>query len=243
MRDRPMRSRTHGIPPMRCTAKAKTTGTQCRNWVTPGLTVCPIHGVTGNGVRKADERLTLAQLLAGDPRHPWQVVLDMTHTLDAITQDYRAEVLAGETISLDQLDRLIGYVQSTHHLATTAISTKAADNVAMAFTRHLEMEGQLVATAVGIAIDKLGLTERWRLYALDVARRALLGDEAQGDEPQLPTDPVVREYDVRPRGSAPALGPGTAPAVSPRDVAMLDDDALKALGEAVLDELERRDVR
>jgi hypothetical protein len=53
---------------------------------------------------------------------------------------------------------------------------------------------------------------------------------------------VVQEYDVRPRGTARALEAGTAPAVSPCDVAMLDDDALRSLGEAVLDELERREI-
>ena len=49
---------------------------------------------------------------------------------------------------------------------------------------------------------------------------------------------MVQEYDVRPRGTAPAIDVG--PIVC--DVAALDDDALKALGEAVLDELERREI-
>ena len=75
-----------------------------------------------------------------------------------------------------------------------------------------------------------------------VANRALLGDEAQGAEPQPPEDPVVAEYNVSITSDRPALEAGSAASPVPCDVAGLDDDALKALGEAVLDELERRDL-
>jgi hypothetical protein len=227
---------------MRCTATSKHTGERCKKYAVVGATVCNMHGVTGATSRRAEERVTLAQLLEGDRRHPWEVVLDATYTMDAIVRDFRAEVVAGETITVDQLDRLINVNQIRHHLATTAISTKAHEHVALAFEQHLELQGRAVGIAIGAAIDKLGLTEPWRLYALDVARRALLGDEAQGDEPQPPEDPVIAEYDVRPRATAPALEVGTATTVSPCDVADLDDDALRSLGEAVLDELERRGV-
>jgi hypothetical protein len=226
---------------MRCTATAKYTGEQCRNWVTPGTTVCTMHGQNGATLRKAEERVTLAQLLEQDPRHPWEVVLDATHMMDAIVRDFQTQLTAGEVITPEQLDRLINVNQIRHHLATTAISTKAHEQVSLAFTRHLELEGELVATAVAAALDKLGLTEPWRVYALEVAQRALLGDEAQGDEPQPPTEPVLQEYDVKPRGTVPALAAGPTVSV-PCDVASLDDDALKALGEAVLDELTRREI-
>jgi hypothetical protein len=133
---RPARSRTHGIPPMQCTATAKGTGERCKNYVLPGSPVCAMHGMTGNGFRKAEERVTLAQLYERTPReHPWEVVLDATHT------------------------------------------------------------------AVAAALDKLGLTEPWRAYALQVAHRALLGDEAQGDEPQPPDDAVVQECTTSARGT------------------------------------------
>jgi hypothetical protein len=228
---------------MRCTATAKGTGKQCKKWAVVGMTVCTMHGVTGRGFRKAEERVTLAQLLEGDRRHPWEVVLDATHTMDAIVRDFRAEVVAGETITVDQLDRLIAVNQIRHHLASTAISTKAHEQVSLAFTRHLEVEGQLVGTALGAAIDGLGLTEPWRRYALELAHWTLLGegDTSRGDQPQPPSEPIVREYDV-PRDTAPALAAGPTAAAVPCDVASLDDDALRSLGEAVLDELERRGV-
>ena len=237
--NRPERCRTFGVPSMRCTATAKGTGDRCSKWAVVGTTVCHTHGVTGATMRKADERLTMAQLFDRDPRHPWQVVLDMTHKLDVITQEFQADVLAGENVTADQLDGLIELARTTHHLATTAISTKAAENVAMAFTQHLDMQGRMVATAIAAGLDKLGLTDPWRAYALEVAHWALLGEsgEAQGDEPRPPTDPVVMEYDVRPH-NAPAI----EAAPKPCDVTTLDDQALRSLGEQVLAELERRDL-
>jgi hypothetical protein len=101
----------------------------------------------------------------------------------------------------------------------------------------------MVATAIGAGLDELGLTDPWRAYALEVAHWALLAEsgDAQGDEPQPPTDPVVMEYDVRPALNAPAVEavPST-PVLC--DVTGLNDDALRSLGGRVLDELERRDL-
>jgi hypothetical protein len=241
-RGRPARSRTHGIPSMRCTATAKWTGERCKNHAVVGSTVCNLLGVNGATIRKAEERITIAQLRDRDPRHPMEIVLDMTSKLDVITQAYQDELLADvESITDDQVDRLVQLSTTTHHLASTAISTKAAEKVALAFEQHLELQGRAVGVAIGAALDRLGLTEPWRIYALNVARRALLGDEAQGDEPQPPEDPVVQEYDVRPRGTAPAIAAGPTASV-PCDVAGLDDEALRSLGEAVLDELTRREI-
>jgi hypothetical protein len=228
---------------MRCTATAKGTGERCRKYVTPGTTVCPMHGQTGATLRRAEERVTLAQLLEGDRRHPWEVVLDATHTMDAIVRDFRSEVVAGESITVDQLDRLIAVNQIRHHLASTAISTRAHEQVSLAFTRHLEVEGQLVGTALGAAIDGLDLTEPWRRYALELAHWTLLGegDTSRGDQPQPPSEPIVREYDVGPRSNAPAIEAIPSTPV-PCDVAALDDNELRDLGSSVLDELERRGV-
>jgi hypothetical protein len=224
---------------MRCTAKAKRSGEQCRNWAKPGLTVCPSHGVTGNGARKADERLTLAQLLSADPRHPWQVIIDATATLDAIMRSHRVEILAGETITVDQLDRLIQYSQAAHHMATVAISTKAHEQLTVAVTKEYELQGKLVGAALGAAIDALGLSDVWRQHALAIAAWKLR-DDPEDAKPQPPTDPVIREYDVAPV-DAPALE--AAPCVpTVDDLARLDDDVLRALGYGVADELDRRGI-
>jgi hypothetical protein len=222
---------------MRCVATSKTTGEQCKLYVSPGAKTCMWHGLTGNGARKAEERITLAQLLEQDPRHPWQVVLDATHMMDAIVRDFQTQLVAGEVITPEQLDRLISVNQVRHHLASIAISTKAADNVALAFDRHINQEIEVVTQAIKTTVDKLGLTDPWRAYALAVYRHTvetLLGDEAQGDEPRPPDEPVVLVYDV------PALEAG--PIAQPCDVAALADEELRSLGERVLDELSRRDL-
>ena len=196
--------------------EAKRPGEQCRNWVVGG-TVCNIHGVTGATVRKAERRVTLAQLMEQNPRHPWQVVLDATHMMDAIVRDFQTQLVAGETITPEQLDRLISVNQIRHHLATTAITTKAAEKMSLAFTQHIEMQGQMVATAIAAGLDKLGLTDPWRAYALEVAHWALLGEsgEAQGDEPQPPTDPVVMESTSALVACRPSRRQRPSPATSP----------------------------
>jgi len=162
----------------------------------------------------------------------------MTHTMDALVRDCRTEVAAGEHVTMDQLDRLIQYAQSAHHMASIAISTKAADRMSIAVAREYELQGQLVATAIGAALDKLGLTDAWRSYALSVAHHALTGE---GDEPQPPSDPVISERYVQPPSHQPALE--AAPCVPTTDVLRsLDDATLRDLGERLADELERRDI-
>jgi hypothetical protein len=146
-----------------------------------------MHGVTGATMRKAEERITIAQLRDRDPRHPIEIVLDMTNKLDVITQVFQDELLADvENITDDQVDRLVQLSTTTHHLASTAISTKAHERVALAFEQHLELQGKAVGIAIGAALDKLGLTEPWRAYALRVAHWALAGEggHERGDEPR-----------------------------------------------------------
>jgi hypothetical protein len=239
------RRHPHGIPPVKCSATAKRTGEPCRQFAVVGGTVCYHHGANGHVMNAAERRVTLAQLRERDPRNPMEIVLDMTHKLDVITEAYQDELLANvEDISDEQVDRLIQLSSTTHHLASTAINTKAHEKIALAFDRHVDVLGQMVNTAIDAALDKVGLSESWRAYAFVIGHRALLiatGDDP-GPEPQPPDDPIVREYDVRPRGTAPALEAGPPAAVSPCDVAMLDDDALRSLGEAVLDELGRREI-
>jgi hypothetical protein len=205
-----------------------------------GTVVCNLPGVNGATIRKARERITLTQLLEQDRRHPWEVVLNATHTMDAIVRDLQVQVLAGKTVTADQLDRLINVNQIRHHLATAAITTKAHQHVALAFEQHLEMQGRLVGAAIGPAIDKLALTEPWRFYALEWRTGRCSAWATLADEPRPPSEPIVQEYDVRPR---PALEAGSIAQPQPCDVPTLDDDALRDLGERVPDEANRSGIR
>jgi hypothetical protein len=241
-----------GIPPVQCHAMSKRTGERCRAYAVVGTSVCRWHGVNSTVRRAAQREVTLAQLMEGDRRHPWEVVLDMTHTLDSITQDFRREVVAGKKVTIDQLDRLIELAQTTHHLATTAITSKAAEKMAVAFERHTEGLGELVGIAVDAATDRLGLTDPWRAYALQVAAHALRAANGgdPGDDPQPPDaseHPLISERDVRARtrrdsevvSNRPAIE--AAPCVpSVDDLATLDDAGLRSLAQAVLDEADRR---
>jgi len=202
-----------------------------------------MHGSGGASAGKdaAERRVTYAQLVGDDRRHPQEILLDMTHKADVLTRLCEADMLAAGNgmIDADQRAQLVHLIRTTHGLAAQTIGTKAYDDASHAFTRHLELEGQLVGNALGAAIEELGLTEPWRQFALEVAHWTLLGegDQSHGDRPQPPSEPIVQEYDVRP---LPAIEAGLIAQPQPYDVTHLDDDALAELAGRVLDERNRR---
>jgi hypothetical protein len=105
---------------MLCTATSAGSRKPCRAYARPGTTVCKDHGGSAPQVlRKAEERMTLAQLLQGDPRPLGEVLIDATHTADALMRTYKARVLAGETLDADLLTRLVEATARAHHLAET----------------------------------------------------------------------------------------------------------------------------
>lgn len=75
-------SRQAGIPPTLCTAKTRA-GEPCKNYCSVGRVTCYLHGgAAGQVVRKAEERLTFAQLLQSDPRPlPLTYAVDNTSVL------------------------------------------------------------------------------------------------------------------------------------------------------------------
>ena len=70
----------------RCTAKAKSTGKQCRQWVRGGG-VCPSHGGAARQVKaKREQRVLVAELEAKaaaqtvvERREPEELILDALH--------------------------------------------------------------------------------------------------------------------------------------------------------------------
>jgi hypothetical protein len=74
--------------------------------------------------------------------------------LNCVGRDRRAGVLVGETMSVDQLDRLVELSKAAHSLAQTAISTRAAEGIAQ---RYVDEGGQLGKIIV-VVMDRLGLT-------------------------------------------------------------------------------------
>jgi hypothetical protein len=213
----------------------------CQQWAMVGTVVCWHHGANGKVKANGDMRITLAQLLAQDPRSPWEVVLDATHTLDCLMRDAKVDLQAGEPVSVDQLDRLINLSQTAHHLAQTAIQTKAAEHIV---AKYVDQGGRL-ARLISEVLDRLELTVEWRIFALRVVHHLLqveAGDRSE--EPSPPDDALIQERVtgvtiVDPR---PAIE-GSRPTVPSADyIGTLADADLRSLGELVADELDRRHI-
>jgi hypothetical protein len=244
------RSRAHGIPSLICTATSKATGERCRKYAIVGSTVCNMHGAGGASAGKdaAERRVTYAQLVGDDQRHPREILLDMVHEADVLTRLCEADLLAANdgTVPVDDRAGLVDLIRTTHGLARDTITSKAYDDAAHAFTRHLELQGRLVAIAIDAIIR--GLTrsldthhgDRLKAWALAQAHSVLVASQ-DGEPAELPdVEPppfaraaVTGEHDVASTHRA-------IDGVSPYDVARLNDDALAELAGRVLDERNRR---
>ncbi|GAA5119253.1 hypothetical protein GCM10025762_36890 [Haloechinothrix salitolerans] len=185
---------------MKCTATSRRSGKQCRRWATPGTTVCPNHGSKAPGtVRKANERLTLAELMQGDRRHPWEVVLDHTHTIDVIAREARLGLTEGEEITPEQLDRIVETAKVAHHLAKTAIDTRAHEHIAEHYQRNVQLEGEIISAVVRdvvtALVDGLGFHPVQRTQVMEWALEAASARLAAGPDGSadvIPDPPVPR---------------------------------------------------
>ncbi len=136
-------------------------------------------GKIPNAREKADERVTLAQLLAsGERRHPGLVLLDATHFLDVLMRDARARLGEGGEVTPDELDRFVQAVGRAAHLAKTTLDAGVAQQLAYQLRRSNELEGAIISAVLGRTLDALaqalGLSPEWRDWATWVARAELL---------------------------------------------------------------------
>ena len=70
-----MGHRTHGLPKLRCSARAKSTGRRCGRSAIVGTVVCDIHGGGApQTIAAASVRLSLAELSAVNPRPIRQIL-------------------------------------------------------------------------------------------------------------------------------------------------------------------------
>jgi hypothetical protein len=151
--------------------------------------------------------MTFAQLLQSDPRPVGKVLLDALHNADVAMQDMRAQLVTGEPVTVDQLDRFINLSRLTHHLAKTTVDAGVEVELVRRQKADLELMGQLSADILWTVLDALPLHPAWRRYLVDLASRRL--SEISHTEERLlldpPTEPIP-PMPVPPR--EPILMPG-----------------------------------
>jgi hypothetical protein len=180
--------------------------------------LCSTHATNrGPILRKADQRMTLAQLMKTDRRPVGEVLLDAVHVSDVIMNQLRIQVEAGD-VSLDTVTRLLEYSNRAGKLAKTTIDAGVAVKLVEQKERNQALEAQVVTNALVNVIDGLldalpvdpvrrVVLKQWALSAIV----ANLGGEAL---PPVPVEYAAIEADD-------ALAVGATPG---RDRAEMDDD-------------------
>ena len=162
--------------------------------------MCYMHfGNAPQIIRKADERVTLAQLLQSDPRPLPVVMAGAVHNVDAAMRDARLRLLEGETVSVDQLDRVLELSRLAHHLSRTMVETGIFAKVAEQQRVQVAELGVFISEVLLGVLNALPLTREWREYLLNVAdyhlvtiaqqRGANVMERPTGPPPELPVPP------------------------------------------------------
>jgi hypothetical protein len=73
-------------------------------------------------------RQTLATLASQQHRPIWEVVLDAVNTADVVARDAKRALLEGETMTAEQVDRMLDYAKLAHTMGNAAITTRAYEH-------------------------------------------------------------------------------------------------------------------
>ncbi|MEU2986241.1 hypothetical protein ABZ647_17755 [Micromonospora aurantiaca] len=154
-----------------CTATSKRTHERCKNYPPPGGVVCRFHGgATPQAKRKAAVRLALRELITdGDPRHPWQVLLDALHVSDSLMREAVVQLGTGEPITPQQLTTLVDSIERASRLAKVTLDARAQEHMQL----QLGREAELVAHVLNAAIEAAGLDLDQEARARAAMRHAL----------------------------------------------------------------------
>lgn len=194
-------------PSARCNATAQTSGERCRRYARPGRTSCVMHGAysgpAGRAVmeERADAEVTLATLLATSPGRPvWEVIRDAVANVDALAQDAKLRVVAGDS-GKDAMDRLAEMSRLAHSLAASAVATKALD---MAAQIPDQWGNAVVARIVVLLGDWLGVPHG---RITDEAVLATLHEFDPGNPSPIPRPDGPPLWALVSHAQAAALGP------------------------------------
>jgi hypothetical protein len=209
------------------------------------VTGAPIRRARREAERSMREQSLLAQLMAEDRRHPWEVLLDAVHTHDVMMRVQREEVLAAPNptaVMLQELDHRATVVVTSSRMA---IAEKAHEHIALSWRQHVEIQGKWLLVATEAVIDALvlGLDPRHaqdvRVCLLAAARDRLLAEDDDPPEPpplpfRLAIAPAIEgEVDDDDAADAEAATPVSAGRPRPCHLSSFTDDELAA-------EIERR---
>jgi hypothetical protein len=173
--------------PARCPAR-NLNGRMCANPAGqgtkhPGLGTCIWHR---GGNSHVEEAWAMAQELAAERNiTPHEALLDLVRTataraayVDTVIHAHlrRHAETGGDPLAPPQsLLPLLKQSREERRLAATTAKQAVDAGVMVALERRLDLEGELVAAALGAALDAIELTHEQRVAALGAAQQHLLG--------------------------------------------------------------------
>lgn len=212
------------IPPVRCSRKATSTGKQCKRYARPGTSVCSKHGARRDDIAdKAQQTVTLATLLASDPRPVFEVLQDAIHTLDSVHRKTKVDALKQDqekgSIDADTVTELVNSSRGAAAVSLAATRTAAWQAIAQSHERRVHLEARLLARLVEYtvtplihALENAGLqakdAESLRRWIGHHLREAIGQTSERGDVPSLgeaPLPDALSHLAILPRAELEAL--------------------------------------
>src|SRR5690606_32310386 len=148
------------IPPVRCSRKATSTGEQCKRYARPGTSVCSKHGARRDDIAdKAQQTVTLATLLASDPRPVFEVLQDAIHTLDSVHRKSKMDALKQDSergsIDAETVTELVNASRGAAAVSLAATRTAAWQAIAQSHERRVHLEAGAIAAVLESALAGL----------------------------------------------------------------------------------------
>ncbi|SEE91146.1 hypothetical protein [Jiangella alba] len=118
----------YGLPSVRCSVTAKSTGEPCQLYAIPGSTVCHMHGAGAPQVKVAARaRALLADVASRDPRPIGDAILDAINTADVVHRYLKERLIGGEDMSAGDLDMLMSTAERVVSMGKAAAITKLVE--------------------------------------------------------------------------------------------------------------------
>jgi hypothetical protein len=190
-------ARPRGLAPMLCSATSKRTGKPCRRFARVGAVVCPSHGSEAPQTeRKAEQRLTLAQIMSAGQRDPRRALLDAVGCADALFLEGKQRIVAGDTLTPEEMDRFISSLGRVAALAKISVDARLIDSMTSDWAPTVARAAGIIQQTIGALVDRLEAdpdrrTELRAWCVEDVTRQLREIEHGTATTP-VPTPPPVR---------------------------------------------------